>query len=55
MSGPKPRQQKSRSPKGKVTEDLEVFSKEEAVEIAKRGNYDDLTFDFDLGEDEDNG
>ena len=32
MSGPLPKQQKSRSPKGK---DLDVITKEEAVEIAK--------------------
>lgn len=45
--------QKSRSPKGKVTEDLEVFTKEEVVEIAKSVSYDDLDFGFDTGEEDD--
>jgi hypothetical protein len=54
MSGPKPRQQQSRSGKD-GWKDLEVFSKEEVIEIAKSVSYDDLTFlagDFDLGEGE---
>lgn len=45
--------QQSRSPKGKVTEDIEVFTKEEAVEIAKSVSYDDLDFGFYTGEEDD--
>lgn len=44
MSGPKPKQQKSRSPKGK---DLDVLTKEEAIETAKAVDYEKVaTTDF---------
>jgi len=45
MSGPLPKQQKSRSPKGEPTED--VISKEDAVKLAKAVDYEKVaTTDF---------
>ena len=56
MSGPKPKQQQSRSAKDGFADPdagtLETITKEEAVEIAKSVTFDDLDFDF-TGEEED--